>query len=560
MAGVGEHLIESKGTMRRVFDNPSLRRLNFALAGSVVGDWAFVVAMSVYAYQRGGATTLGTFGVVRYLTLAVLAPFVSVLADRLDRRRLMVTADLVRAALVGVSTVIVVADGPAIAVYALSILCGVMGLAFRPAQCALLPSLARTPSELTAANVAASTITSVGSFIGPLIAGGLLAVTGLSVVFVLNAVSFVWSAAMVAGVRPVSSIDVEADVEADADADVDAGAPAGGMLSVVGGGFRTILGDRNLRLIVALYTVQTVIAGASMVYDVAIVFDLLDLGQSGVGIITGSLGVGGLFGGGVALVLSQRGKLARDFGLGVVLWGAPLLLVAGIPSLWSALVAMALIGLGNSIVDVNAETILQRIVPNELLGRVFGALDAAAIGGMALGAGLMPILIHTIGLRSGLVAIGVATSAVVLLALGGLIRIDKIALAPDGLELLRGVPMLSVLPEHVLELLARRSELVSVNAGDTVFREGDHGDRFYVIERGEVDVSKAGASVGRLGQGDSFGEIALLRDVPRTGTITALGALTLRSIDRRHFLPAVTGHAGATEQAELVVGRYLTAS
>jgi MFS family permease len=243
-----------------------------------------------------------------------------------------------------------------------------------------------------------------------------------------------------------------------------------------------------------------------------------------------------------------------------VLWGAPLLLVAGIPSLWSALVAMALIGLGNSIVDVNAETILQRIVPNELLGRVFGALDAAAIGGMALGAGLMPILIHTIGLRSGLVAIGVATSAVVLLALGGLIRIDKIALAPDGLELLRGVPMLSVLPEHLLELLARRSELVSVNAGDTVFREGDPGDRFYVIERGEVDVSKAGASVGRLGQGDSFGEIALLRDVPRTGTITALGALTLRSIDRRHFLPAVTGHAGATEQAELVVGRYLTAS
>jgi hypothetical protein len=290
---------------------------------------------------------------------------------------------------------------------------------------------------------------------------------------------------------------------------------------------------------------------------VAIALDLLELGEGGVGMLDATVGVGGLIGGFVALMLAQRGKLARDFGIGVILWSAPLLLIFISPTLPAALSAMFLIGLANSVVDVNAFTILQRVVPDEVMGRVFGAMDSAVIGGMAVGALLMPLLIETVGLRTGLAVIGSGVTILVLLGLGGLHRIDKVTLAPAGLELLRAVPILGVLPESVLERLARSSKTVTTAAGEVVFREGDAGDAYHVIESGTVDVTIRGDYVRTLGPGDTFGEIALIRDIPRTATVTATSDLVTRTIDRGVFLPAVTGHGDASEQAELVVGRLM---
>ena len=570
MTGVAEHLAESRHAIGSVFRSRSLRRLNIGLIGSVIGDWAFSVALGIYAYESGGVAALGALGVVRYVTMAVLAPFVAVLADRVDRRRLMIGADLVRTGLVLASAGVVLTDGPPLAVYALSILVGIVGLSFRPAQAALLPSLAQNPSELTAANVTSSLINSVGFFLGPMVAGGLLAVLDVGAVFVFDAFTFAWSAIMVFGVRPVhpstDGVDEPSTTVADAehrDADVAEASDADeamGMFAGVSEGYRAILGDRNLRLIVVLYVAQTVVAGCSAVFEVAIALELLDMQDSGVGLLTAALGIGGLVGGVVALVLSQRGKLAHDFGLGVALWASPLLLIAIWPTIPSALVAMALIGLGNSLVDVNAETIVQRLVPDDVLGRVFGALDSAAIAGMAVGAALMPLLITTIGLRAGLVVIAVVVSALVLVALPGLTQVDRTALAPEALGLFQGVPMFAILPDNVIERLARQSVVVTVPVGSAVFREGDIGDRFYIVESGEVELSAAGRVLARRTGGDSFGEIALLRDVTRTATATALTNVVMRAVERRHFLPAVTGHAGASEQAELVVGRYMDTS
>ena len=302
-------------------------------------------------------------------------------------------------------------------------------------------------------------------------------------------------------------------------------------------GFRAIRANPDLRLIVALYVAQTIIAGCSVVFEVAIALDLLELQESGVGVLNSALGVGGLLGGAIALVLSQRGRLSRDFGIGVALWAAPLLLVAAFPTLLSALIAMVLIGVGNSVVDVNAETIIQRLVPDQVLGRVFGALDSAAIAGMAIGAAMMPILITTIGLSAGLVAIGVGTIVLVVVGIPGLVRIDRTTLAPEGVDLLRGVPMLAVLPDHVDRALARASERVQIPAGRAVFEEGDGGDRFYIIESGEVEVSKAGQHVALLTAGESFGEIALLRDVPRTASVVARTDLVAQG-DRTRSLPS----------------------
>jgi MFS family permease len=514
----------------------------------VVGDWAYAVAVSVYAYGEGGPAAVGVLAVVRYLLMAVVTPFAATLADRYPRRAVMISADLIRAALVVIAAGVIFSEGPALLVYGLAIVTSLAGTPFRPSQAALLPKHARDSGELTAANVASSTIESVGFFAGPALGGLLLAVADIPVVYLFNAATFIWSAALVFRIRPVAEPALQEDAADETDA-----VPSVGFLRESAAGFGTILRSRDLRALVGLYSAQCVVAGASAVFIVAVALDMLDLGKAGVGYLDATLGVGGLVGGFVALVLAQRGRLAFDFALGVFLWAGPLVLIAAWPTLPSAIIALILIGIANSLVDINVYTILQRVVPDEVMGRVFGALESSLIGAMALGALLMPILISTIGLRGGLLVIGAAVSAVALLALPRLLSIDRTTLAPAGIDLLLGIPMLAPLPERILERLARSLVTVELKAGETAVREGDEGDRFYIVKSGTLSVSKVGEQVAELGQGESFGEIALLRDVPRTATVTAATDVVLLALDRRHFIPAVTGHGDAHEAAELVI-------
>ena len=482
---------------------------------------------------------VGVLGVVRYVSMALALPLASTLADRYPRKRMMLLADVVRAALVLVAAAVIASDGEPFAVYVLAIATAVVGTCFRPAQAALLPSLARDPGELTAANVASSTIESVGFFLGPALGGLLLAVADVEVVYVVNAATFLWSAAFIVGLRPPAPGARETASEGRGSFLVDATA-----------GFRAILGSRDLRLLIGVYCAQTVVAGASLVFVVTLALDLLDLGQGGVGYLDAVMGIGGLVGGLIALVLAQRGRLALDFGFGVLLWSAPLLAIAAWPTLGVAAAAMALVGFGNSLVDINAYTILQRTVPDEVMARVFGAMESAVIGAMAGGALLMPLLIETVGIRTGMAVLGGAVSLVVVLALAGLRRIDSTALAPAGLDLLRRISIFAALPESILERLARALTQVHAEAGEVIIREGDDGDLFYAIEDGTVVVSKEGRWVAQLGPGDYFGEIALLRGVPRTATVTAETNVTMRALERDVFIPAVTGHHDVQEMAE----------
>ncbi len=569
MGAIGEQLHEASVAFRDVFRNRGLRRINLALAGSVIGDWAYSIAVSIWAYQQGGAGAVGLFGAARLITMSISGPLLATLADRLPRRRVMIGADLVRVVLVAAGAVAIEVDAAPIVVYGLALLVSIAGTAFRPAQASLLPVLARTPQELTGANVVSSTIESIGFFVGPALGALLLAVADLSLVYAVNAATFAWSALILMGVpaaAPVPSAPTRDAAEAaveeagseTADVDAEDVAEPAGFLATTLAGFRAIAANPQLRLITLIYTAQTVVAGASAVYEVTIALELLDLGESGLGLLDAVLGVGGLVGGMVAMVLATRERLATDFGVGVVLWSAPLLLIVAWPNLGVTLVAMILIGLANSLVDINAFTIVQRIAPPEVMGRVFGALESLLILGMALGSLIMPVLIEWLGLRSGLAVVGAGVATLALAGMAGLIRIDTSVLAPPGLALLRKVPMLAALPAPSLERLAHSLVAMSVPGGQPVFLEGDRGDRFWVIERGTAEVSVKGEHVRDLGPGDSFGEIALLRDVPRTASVIAgPDGLELRGLDRGDFIPAVTGHGESAQVADAVVERLL---
>jgi len=550
MGALSESLAGSGRSLRDVFRNPGLRRLELAWTGSIIGDWAYATAFSVYAYEHGGPTAVGVVAVVRYILRALITPFTSMLGDRYPRRLVMIGSDTTTAVIIAVGAILIASGANRFAVFALAVLGSLTVSPFRPAQASYLPQLANSVEELAAANVASSTIESLGFLCGPALAGLLLAFTSIATVFVFDAATFAWSALLVLGIKRsmVKASDPAPQPAADAPDE-----PSAGFRAEASAGFRVILGNRDLRILVGLFCAQTVVAGASAVFAVSIALGLLGLSRSGLGYLNATLGIGGLVGGFVALVVVQRGRLARDFGIGVFLWSAPLLLVAAWPTVTAAVIMMVLLGLANSVVDINGFTIIQRITPEETMSRVFGALESALIGGMAIGALLMPLLISTAGIRWGLVVIGAGVAAIVLASPAALHRIDTVALVPPGLELLRSVSLLSPLPERILERLARALVRVELAEGDVVIREGEPGDLFYVVESGGLTVSKDGRFVASLGPGDYVGEIALLRDVPRTATVTATAPTVLQALDRQHFLPAVTGQDEFADAADAAV-------
>jgi MFS family permease len=527
-----------------VLSSPPLRRLQLAWAGSILGDWAYLVALGVYAYGQGGASAVGLVGLIRLIPGALIAPFSASFVDRFRRVAVMVVADVVRFALMAAAALVIAADGPAPIVYGLVALTSATGTVFRPAQAALLPALVTSPGELTAANVASSTLESVGTFLGPALGGLLLAVSSPSVVFAANAVTFLWSALLVLGLRDRDPPRERAEPQGDG-AD-----PSSGVMA----GIKTIVREPNLRTLVGLYGAQTLVAGALNVLVVVTAFELLDLDDAGVGLLYAAVGVGGLIGGFVALILSARGRLARDFALGLALFGLPLILVGGVPVAFVAVVALGVIGIGNSIVDVNALTIMQRVVPDAVLGRALGALQGLLRATLGIGALVAPGLIALVGAEWALVVTGAVLPVLALLTRPRLRAIDREASAPEATELLRRVPLLAPLPESLLERLAREATPVHVPAGAPIVREGEIGDRFYVIRSGTVSI------LGRtFGPGDGFGEIALLRDVPRTATASAVTDVELVALEREPFVAAVTGHAPSAAAADTVVAARLGA-
>ena len=528
-----------------VLSNPSLRRLQLAWAGSILGGWAYLVALGVYAYEQGGAGAVGIVGLIRLVPAAIVAPFSATLVDRFSRVTTMIVSDVVRFVLMIGAAAVIATDGPPPIVYGLVALSTIAGTVFRPAQAALLPSLVASPAELTAANVASSTIESIGTFLGPALGGLLLAVSDPAVVFAANGATFLWSAALVIGLRGHEQ-PRERPARAET-GDADEGESAG-MLA----GIATIAREPNLRTLVGLYAAQTLVAGALNVLVVVTAFELLDLDAAGVGLLYAAVGVGGLIGGFVALLLSARGRLARDFAWGLALFGLPLLVLGGLPFAVIAVIALGVLGIGNSIVDVNALTIMQRAVPDAVLGRALGALDGLLIGTLGLGAVAAPVLIDLVGPEAALVVTGAVLPVLALLSRPRLRAIDRMSSAPEATGLLRGVPLLSALPEPLIERLAREATPVEVRAGVPIVREGEPGDRFYVVRSGQVSI------LGRtFGPGEAFGEIALLRNVPRTATAVAVTDVELVALERDPFVAAVTGHAPSAAAADTVIAARL---
>lgn len=520
-----------------------LRRVLLAYLVFNTAEWATYLALLVWAFGQGGAAAAGLVAVVQLVPAALVAPLGSVLGDRMRRSRALALGYAVQAVTLLATALALLADLPFgwVAVVAATASCAVT--LTRPVHHAIMPDVAHSPDELTAGNSASSTVEGTAAFVGPALSGVMLAAWGPGSVFLLMAVLTAGSAALVLGLN------------------IRGGAVRSGgsrLVPAAVAGFRELRGDSGATLLVGMVAAQYVVVGLMDILTVVLALDLLGLGQSGPGWLTSALGVGAVTGGAVTVVLVGRRRLAAPLAVAILATGLPVaaLALAGRP--WSAAVLLALSGAGKAFFDVAGRTLLQRTVRASVLARIFGIQEGLMMGGLAIGATLAPIALDWLGPRGAFLCTGLLLPMLGLTAWVSIRRLDDRAQQPGPLfDVLARLPVFAPLPQWTLEQLSWATTVTEVPSGQDVVRQGEPGDLFYVVADGQLEVWRNGQRVRTLGPGDGFGEIALLRDTPRTATVTTTTAAVLGTLERDDFLLAVTGQAASRTAADVQVDRYL---
>jgi MFS family permease len=543
MERVVGRLASVRGALAVDFGNRDLALLGIARVGTSFASWCFAIALGVYGFEYGGAVAVGEVALIRLLPGALASPFTGLLGDRFPRRTVLLGSGLAITIVLAAACAAATAGSRAGVVAVLAGIFTVANSGYVPAEAALLPALARSPQELSAANVTHSAMDNLGFLSASLATGILLAVASPAAVFGV--------AAVVALSTTVGLTLIERDERPAYIAD---GANAAGLLRQSALGFRTLLEHPGLRLIGAVAVVVVFFEATIDVMVVIVALDLLHLDHGSVGFLNAAWGIGALFAGSVLSLLVNRGRLAAGLAAGSAFVGVATAFPAAWPVAAAAYMGWFGIGLGYTVVEVVTKTLLQRLGSDETLSRVVGSLESARLAAMALGSIGASLISELLGIRGALLLLAALLPFVVLVTWTRLRAFEVGApVAEEQFQLLRGNSIFAPLPIATLERISNDLVPVKTPAGEEVITQGDIGDRFYLIEEGEVEVFENGVFRRNEGPGDCFGEIALLRDVPRTATVRTTAATTLLALEREQFITAVTGHRRSHQVAHTVV-------
>lgn len=520
---------------------------------SLTGSWAYNVALLAYVYDRTHSLGwVGATSTLRLLPGLVLSAYGGVVAERFERRRVMIASNLVALVWQAALALLALAYAPAPAAIALAMLTAVSVVVYPPCVAATIPSAAGE-ADLPAANALAQTVEYLVVLVGPALGALLLLLFSPALVFVVNALSFALAALLV-GRLGVRSVPV----------DVTEGGTAG-VRAQVAVGFRAIVSSRRTVVLVGGAVLGSFLGGTDTVQLVGVATQLLGTGAQGFGWLLAGMGAGGILAAlGVARITS-RPRVGAPIVGGIAALCLPTLLLVVVRNPIGATALEAIRGGGMLVVDVLATIGLQRTVPSEQLGRVFGSLWAIVIGSIALGAALMPPLIHAVGLIGSLWVTGLAPLALALAVYPSLRSSDAEGAANVGLlapriDLLQASRVFAVADRLVLERLAAASEEIELATGSVVVREGEPADALYLVVAGSLQACRASGggeaqALGKVGSGEVFGEIGLLERIPRTAAVLALEPCRLMRIKGEAFLEALSSDPFAALVAEIARAR-----
>jgi hypothetical protein len=521
--------------------NRALASVLLAYAVFSATQYAVWIAMLVYAYDRGGAATAGAVAVAQLVPAALLAPVAATVADRRSPVGVLVGGYLVQVAGMLAAAAAIAMDS-SLAAYAGAVVASAAVATTRPAQTVVVPGLVHNAEELTAANALTGWIESVSVVASSAATGILLAVAGPGSVFA------------VAGAAGLVSVLFAATVRGRA---LGVSGGAGGLGGTLEG-LRLLAREPAPRLLVTMLGAQWVVIGALDILFVLLAVQVLDRGQGWVGYLNAAYGIGGVLAGVAGMALVGRRRLVPPILGSVILIGAALALTAFSATAGTTVVLLGIVGGGRALFNLASRTLLQRTVPAEVVGRVFGVAESIAMTGLAVGSALVPLLVVAGGTVAAVLGTAAILPLVAVVGGRGLFALDSAAHVPIvEIALLRSLRIFHALPAPALEGLARSVEPVGLGVGDVLIREGEQGDCFYAIADGRLEVTIGGVPVATKGRGDGLGEIALLYNVPRTATVTAASPATVFALTRAAFMAAVAGHDPTARAAIAVADERL---
>jgi Na+/melibiose symporter-like transporter len=508
---------------------------------------------------------------IQLIPCILLGPFLGALADRQRPSRVLFVGYGVMTVSLASVAVATSLDAPAVVVFILAPLTALSLTITRPSQAALLPAIVRTPDELTAANVMTGWTDGAASLVGPGSIGILLAWHGPGLAMAALAGSALVSTLLVAVVTgPDAAIVADTEEYIGEASDVGGALPGADTptskrrptLSSIRAGARSNLAvtvqNPQIKVLLVLYVFYFVLIGSLDVLCVILAVTYLHMGPGGAGYLNAALGGGALLAGFVTAFLIGRRHLANTLTVALAVAVSALAFVALVHSVGAALLLIGAVGLAGAVFDVTGRTLLQRSVPSDAIAGSFSILEALMDFGLALGAVLVRVALAVGGLHAALLAPGVIACVLIAGLWRRLRKIDASATVPQvEIQLLRSLPLFAALSPPSLEGIARELELMTVPKGTVVVKEGDPGDSYYAIAQGELAISRHGQLLQTVSRGDGFGEIALIRDVPRQASVTAVTDALLYSLHKDPFIQTVTGHATVAKTAKTIIARHL---
>jgi predicted MFS family arabinose efflux permease len=527
------------GPFRAVWANPALRLVQASWAGSYAGDAIIAVAFGVLAYEAAGSKGVAFLVGSQMLPAAFLAPLLSAATRNVHRERLVLVIDSVRTVVAVVAAVLAAVHVPHVALLVLAAISMTATVVSNPARRSLIPLLVSTPAELTAAGVVSSVAQATALTIGPVIAA-LLYLTTETWVVLASAAALLASVVVLEAFLPsTTGVAIQPQSER-------------GLLGL-SEGWAAVRANAQLKLAAAMFAAKNLARGALNVLVVVIPLELLGLAPSAVGWLSAMIGVGGVVGGIAATSLVGRTRLAGPMAFGLAIWALPLLALGLEPGFVLALAGLAVLGGGNSVTDVAGYTLIARSARDDLLTRVLGFHEGIRALAITAGSAITAVVIAFAGVRWSLAAAGVTLGIVAALAAARRSTELPSKVRPEDLRLLRANPLFGWLPPVALERIAFTVTEEALPAGAVLLRQGEEGDRAYLLVEGELVAEKDGAEIGRIRPGGVAGEIALLRSAPRMATVKTVTPVRMLAIDRDEFLAAATGGAAARDAADELV-------